>query len=155
MAATNRDAAIDRSIITSRVFDAPREIVFRAWTDPVRIVAWWGPNGFTTTSHEMDVRPGGVWRFTMHGPDGVDYPNHIVYREVVPPERLVYDHGEDSDDPGFHMTVTFVEENGKTTITMDALFATAEERNRVAAEFGAIEGAQQTLRRLAEYLAQA
>jgi uncharacterized protein YndB with AHSA1/START domain len=64
-------SSVDREIITSRVYDAPRELVFKAWTDPKHIARWWGPNGFTTTIHEMDVRPGGAWRFIMHGPDGV------------------------------------------------------------------------------------
>lgn len=69
----------DREIVITRVFDAPREQVFDAWTDSEHVSQWWGPNGFTTTTHEMDVRPGGVWRFIMHGPDGVDYKNRIVY----------------------------------------------------------------------------
>lgn len=105
-------ATSDREIVLTRVLDAPRELVFDAWTDRKHIAQWWGPRGFTTTIHEMDVRPGGVWRFMMHGPDGVDYPNRIVFREVVKPERLVYDHG--SDDPAdpaqFHVTVTFAKQ---------------------------------------------
>ena len=141
----------NREIITSRTFDAPRELVFKMWIDARHIAQWWGPNGFTTATHEMDVRPGGVWRFVMHGPDGVDYPNKIVYEE---PERLVYTHGDDSEGKGeFQTTVTFEEQQGKTILTMRALFATATERDRVIEEFGAIEGAKQTLDRLAEYLA--
>ena len=157
MVTTNNDDAsvAERSIVTTRVFDAPRELVFKAWTDPAHISEWWGPDGFTTITLEIDVRLGGAWRFIMHGPDGVDYPNRIVYTEIVPPERLAYDHGDDSDAPGFHTTVTFVEENGKTTLAMEALFATAAEREHVVREFGAVEGGKQTLRRLAEYLATA
>ena len=68
-----------REIITTRVLDAPRELVWKAWTDPKHVAEWWGPNGFTNTIHEMDVRPDGVWRFIMHGPDGVDYKNEIVF----------------------------------------------------------------------------
>jgi uncharacterized protein YndB with AHSA1/START domain len=75
----------DREIVVTRVFDAPRELVFDAFTDPAHISNWWGPDGFTTTTHEMDVRPGGTWRFVMHGPDGVDYDNIIVYREITSP----------------------------------------------------------------------
>jgi uncharacterized protein YndB with AHSA1/START domain len=100
---SDRDAATqtsDRDLVIERIFDAPRQMVFDAWTDPETIGQWWGPRGFTTTVHEMDVRPGGVWRFTMHGPDGTDYPNRVVYDEVVAPERLVYTHGAD-DDSGF------------------------------------------------------
>ena len=87
-AETSAAGAAAREIVAARVFDAPRELVFDAWTDPEHVAQWWGPNGFTNTIHEMDVRPGGVWRFVMHGPDGVDYNNKIVYIEVVKPERL-------------------------------------------------------------------
>src|SRR3954471_663109 len=80
----------DREIVISRLFDAPRELVWAAWTDPQQVVQWWGPKGFTTTIHEMDVRPGGVMRHTMHGPDGTDYANKSVFKEVVKPERIVY-----------------------------------------------------------------
>ncbi len=83
----------DREIVMTRVFDAPREVVFEMWTDPKHLVHWWGPRGFTTTIQEMDVRPGGLWRKIMHGPDGANYPNHSVFLEVVKPERLVYKHG--------------------------------------------------------------
>jgi uncharacterized protein YndB with AHSA1/START domain len=146
---TQTAATADREIVTSRVLDAPRDLVFKAFTDPKHIVHWWGPNGFTNTIQKMDVRPGGVWEFVMHGPDGVDYPNRIVYVEVKKPERLVYDHGP---APRFHVTVTFEEHRRKTKVTMRALFETAAERDRVVEEFGAIEGAKQTLARLSEYL---
>jgi uncharacterized protein YndB with AHSA1/START domain len=139
-----------RSIFTTRVFDAPRELVFDAWTDAKHISNWWGPRGFTTTTHEMDVRPGGKWLFDMHGPDGTDYPNEVVYLEVVRPERIVYTHGP---VPIFDVTVTFEEEGGKTKMTMRSVFATAESRDQVAEEFGAIEGMHQTLDRLGEELA--
>lgn len=148
----NNDATstADREIITTRVFDAPRELVFMAWTDPKHVSQWWGPRGFTNTIHEMDVRPGGVWRFVMHGPDGVDYKNKIIYIEIVKPERLVYSH---VSGPKFHVTVTFDEQGGKTKLTMRMLFETAAERDKVVKEFGAIEGAKQTLERLNEHLA--
>jgi len=145
----------DREIITVRVFDAPRELVWKAWTELEQIAQWWGPNGFTNTIHEMDVRPGGVWRLMMHGPDGVDYPNKIVFVEVVKPERLVYTHGGDEggDPVQFHVTVTFDDQGGKTRLTMRSLFKSAAERDRVVEEYGAIEGGKQTLSRLAEHLA--
>jgi uncharacterized protein YndB with AHSA1/START domain len=105
----------DREIVISRLIDAPRTRVFDAWTDPEQVVQWWGPRGFTTTTHKMAVKPGGVWRFVMHGPDGRDYQNKITYLEVVPPERLVYKHGGDEDlEPvSFQTTVTFAAEGGK------------------------------------------
>jgi len=146
--------ALDQEIVTTRVFNAPRERVWEAWTDPDRIGKWWGPNGFTTTTHEMDVRPGGVWRFIMHGPDGVDYPNRISYKDVVKPERLVYLHDADDDTPDnprwFVTTVTFDVEGGKTRLTMRARFPNRAAREAVVGY--AIEGAKQTLGRLAEYL---
>jgi uncharacterized protein YndB with AHSA1/START domain len=144
----------DREIVMTREFDAPRELVFAAYTNPEHIPQWWGPRGFTTTIHEMDVKPGGVWRFIMHGPDGTDYDNKIVYSEIVKPERLVYDHGSDKeDDPGkFHVTVTFADEGDRTQLTMRMLFASTEARDAMI-EFGAVEGGNQTLERLAEHLA--
>ena len=149
--------ASDREIVTTRVFDAPRELVFAAWTDPAHAGKWWGPRGFTTTTREMDVRPGGVWRFVMHGPDGTDYQNKIVYVEVARPERLVYQHAGEGDhaDVQFQMTVTFADEGGKTRLTMRAVFPTAEARNHRAEKYGAVEGAKQHLERLAEHLAEA
>ena len=146
----------DREIVITRVFDAPRELVFKAWTDPNHVAHWWGPRGFTTTIHEMDVRPGGVWRLVMHGPDGTDYPNKIIFDEVTAPERLVYTNsGGKKGGPfaQFQNTVTFEEQSGKTKLTMRMLFPSAEARDLVIKEYGAIEGGNQTLGRLAEYLA--
>ena len=145
----------DREIVMTRVFDAPRELVFEAWTDPEQVVQWWGPFGFTTTIHEMEVRPGGVWRFVMHGPDGTDYDNHVVFDEVVKPERLVYRHGggEENDIKEFRVTVNFDEDaGGKTRLTLRLVAESPAERDRMV-EFGALEGGKQTLERLAEHLA--
>lgn len=138
-----------RMIVGTRVFDAPRELVFDAFTDAKHISNWWGPRGFTTTTHEMDVRPGGKWLFVMHGPDGTDYDNEIVYLEVVRPERLTYTHGP---APVFDVVITFEEEGNKTRMTMRSIFASAEVRDQVAEDFGAIEGMNQTLERLQEEL---
>lgn len=142
----------DREIVQSRVYDAPRELVFRAWTDPQHVARWWGPNGFTITTHSMDVRPGGEWRFVMHGPDGTDYPNHITYREVVRPERLAYAHGDGTREH-FQVEITFEEEaERRTRVTMRSVFPTAEARDYVVRVVGAIEGGKQTMARLAEHL---
>jgi uncharacterized protein YndB with AHSA1/START domain len=141
----------DREIVATRLFDAPRELVFQTWTDPKHISNWWGPRGFTTTTHEMDVRPGGAWRHVMHGPDGTDYPNEIVFVEVLKPERLVYDN---VSEPQFRTTVTFAEQGGKTQVTARMLFESAKLRNRVAAEHHAVEGLHQMLERLAEQITQ-
>jgi uncharacterized protein YndB with AHSA1/START domain len=143
----------DREIVTTRVYAAPRERVFGAFVDTENVSRWWGPRGFTTTTHEMDVRPGGVWRHTMHGPDGTDYPNYIVYSEVVRPERLAWQHGTAEGEPVlFHATVTFDEVDGGTRVTLRSVFATAAARDLVVKEHGAVEGAQDTLARLAEFI---
>ncbi len=132
----------------------PRALVWQAWTDPEQVVRWWGPIGFTTTTSQMDVRPGGTWTFVMHGPDGTDYPNHVVFHEVVEPERLAYTHGggEGSEFPDFEVVVTFEDLGGKTRLTMHSTFVSAEIKQRLIDEVGALEGAKQTLERLAEHL---
>jgi len=150
------ETASDRELVFTRVFDAPPEVVFRMWTDPKHVAQWWGPRGFTTTISEMDVRPGGIWRLVMHGPDGVDYRNRIVFLEVVKPERLVYKHEPEagSEPANFQVTVTFAGEGGKTALTMRMLFPSAEARRHVVEKYGAVEGANQTLDRLAERFTQ-
>ena len=148
MAAAASSAA-QNEIVATRVFDAPRELVWRMWTDPRHVVHWWGPNGFTNTIHEMDVRPGGKWNFIMHGPDGTDYTNKVVYKEVVKPSHLSYTH---LSGPVFDAIVDFTEEGGKTRVDMRMVFESAALREKVAAEFGAVEGLNQTMGRLTETL---
>jgi|HubBroStandDraft_2_1064218.scaffolds.fasta_scaffold25910_4 uncharacterized protein YndB with AHSA1/START domain len=150
-------ALADREIVISRVFDAPLEMVWDAWTDPGQVVKWWGPRGFTTTIHEMDVRPGGVWRHTMHGPDGANYPGKSVFAEVVKHKLIVLSHsGGKEGGPGanFKSTWTFKAEGDQTKVTIQMVFDSAEARDRVVREFGAIEGGKQTLARLGEFLAE-
>ena len=156
MPANAASSTADRTITQHRIFDAPQELVWNAWTDPRHVDRWWGPNGFTTTTTEMEVRPGGLWRFTMHGPDGTDWPNLVTFIEVVEPERLVYDHGDGgvSGRPDFHVTVTFTDHAGtRTELTMESVFPTVEAAEAVK-KFGAEELGKQTLARLAEYLLQ-
>ena len=138
-----------------REFDAPRDLVFSAFTDPKHLAQWWGPNGFTTTTSSFDMRPGGVWRFVMHGPDGRDYQNRITYEEVVPPERIVYRHGggDDVEPVQFRQTITFEDLGGRTRIVWRGDFPSAAERDRVIKEYGADKGLVQTMARLAEYVA--
>jgi uncharacterized protein YndB with AHSA1/START domain len=146
----------DREIVITRVVDAPRELVWQAMTDPQHMIHWWGPHGFTNTIEEMDVRPGGVWKHVMHGPDGANYPNKSVFTEVVKPERIVFSHGGRREGgPGtyFDATWTFdVVDTGKTRVTIRMVFPSAADRDFVVKEFGAIEGGKQTLERLAEHL---
>ena len=147
--------SVDREIVITRVFDAPRELVWDAWTDPKHVVRWWGPRGFTTTIHEMDLRPGGVWRLTMHGPDGRDYYNNIVFGEIVPPERLVYRHvpSEGTEPVGHQTIVTFEARGNKTDLTLRLVFDTNEARDYAINAYHAVEGGKQTTGRLADYLA--
>jgi uncharacterized protein YndB with AHSA1/START domain len=143
----------EREIMGTRVFDAPRDLVWTMWTDPNHIAQWWGPRGYRNTIHEMDFRPGGAWNFIMHGPDGQDYQNKIVYVEIVKPERIVYDH---VSGPIFRATVTFEDLDGnKTKVTMGTQFETAALRKKVVEDYGAVEGMHQTLARLGEHLKRA
>jgi uncharacterized protein YndB with AHSA1/START domain len=144
-----------RSIIATRVLDAPRELVWTAWTDPKHLAQWWGPDGFSTTTSAYDLRPGGVWRFVMHGPDGRDYQNRITFDEIVRPERIRYHHGggDDAEPVQFRTTVTFENLAGnRTQLTLHAVFPSATARERVIKQYGADKGAVQTLSRLADYL---
>jgi uncharacterized protein YndB with AHSA1/START domain len=144
-----------RSIIGVREFDAPRDLVFSAFNDPKDLAQWWGPNGFSTTMLSFHMRPGGVWRFVMHGPDGRDYQNRIIYEEIVPPERLVYRHGggDDVEPVQFRQTIIFEDLGGRTCITWRGDFPSAAERDRVIKEYGAAKGLAETLARLSGYVA--
>jgi uncharacterized protein YndB with AHSA1/START domain len=145
----NPSSTADREIILSRVLDAPRELVFDAFTDPAHVAQWWGPDGFSTKVHQMEVKPGGTWRFLFTGPDGTEFPNRITYREVKRPERLVYRHDSDVDDDpkAFEVTVTFEAQGQKTKLTMHSIFPSAQACQHVKS-FGAVELGQQTLAKL-------
>jgi uncharacterized protein YndB with AHSA1/START domain len=143
------------TMVGTREFDAPRALVFSAWTDPKHLAQWWGPHGFTTTTHSFDFRPGGVWRFVMHGPDGRDYQNRVTFEEIVPPERIVYRHGggDDVEPVQFRTTVMLEDLGGHTRVTWRFEFASAAERNRVIKEYGADKGLEQCMARLADFVA--
>jgi uncharacterized protein YndB with AHSA1/START domain len=144
--------AIDRQLLFTRMYEVRPEDVFGMWTDAEHLAKWWGPDGFSITVDEIDVRPGGTWKFTMHGPDGSRYPNTITYREVLPSERLVYDHGEIGDPDFFTSTVTFDEMAGNTVLSMRLNFSDAFSRDLVVEKYHAEEGGHQTLRRLGAVL---
>jgi uncharacterized protein YndB with AHSA1/START domain len=107
-------------VVSTRVFAAARELVYEAFSNPDHLVHWWGPKGFTNTFSEFDLRPGGAWRFVMHGPDGVDYRNATDFVEVVQPERIVFQHLRPVHR--FQMTMTFTEQSGQTKLTWRMLF---------------------------------
>jgi len=137
----------------TRVYDAPVKMVWDAWVDPKQVAQWWGPRGFTLTTKSKDVRAGGTWVYTMHGPDGVDYPNNTVFHEVEKYSRLVYDHGSNGDSPPmFRVTVLFSEVAGKTKMEMTMTLPTAEALV-AAKKIIKDAGGNSTWDRLAEYLA--
>jgi uncharacterized protein YndB with AHSA1/START domain len=137
-------------ILTTRIFDASPALVWQAWTEPEKIVRWWGPEGFTTTIHEMDFREGGKWEFTMHGPDGTDYPNHKIFVEISHLQRLVLLH----DGPPRHsMTITFEPHGAGTKLTMRHLFEDRNAYDLAVIGHGAVEGALQHLANLDAFLA--
>jgi uncharacterized protein YndB with AHSA1/START domain len=109
-------------ILSSRIFHASRERLFTAFSDPTELALWWGPKGFTNTFDEFDFRPDGDWKFTMHGPDGKDYANHTHFIEIVPAERIVYEHIA----PHFCMTITLADEESGTRMTWCMQFPSAE-----------------------------
>lgn len=148
-------ATADRVMTFTRVLEAPRDLVFDAWTRPEHVAQWWGPDGFTTTIEHMDVRPDGDWRFVMHGPDGTDYRNHIVFVDVARPERLVYKHlPEPGTEPvSFEVTVRFTAWADRTEVTMESIFPSAAALDYVVKRYRADEGARQTLGRLAGHVA--
>jgi uncharacterized protein YndB with AHSA1/START domain len=141
----------DREIVMTRVFDAPRSLVFDAYTKPEHLPHWFGPRGWTLPVCEVDLRPGGAWRFVLRGPDGTDMGMSGVYREIAPPERLVSTESFD-DYPGESLnTLVLTEEDGKTTVTTTVLYASKDVRDAVLAT-GMTRGANETYDRLAEYL---
>jgi uncharacterized protein YndB with AHSA1/START domain len=141
----------NREMGITRILKAPRELVWKVWTDPEHIKHWWGPNGFTNSISKMDVRPGGVWEFIMHGPDGTDYKNKHIYKEVVEPEKLVLEH---VTGPRFLMTVTFEEQGNETLVNIHSIFESAEQLQEVIKVFKADEGMRQNVERMEKYINQ-
>jgi uncharacterized protein YndB with AHSA1/START domain len=142
----------DRQVSVTRVLNAPVERAFQAWTDPKHLDAWWGPSGFITKTEALDAKPGGAWRYTMTGADGKVWPNYISYQQVVPNQRLEYDHGTSAEDPAhFHVVVTFTEEAGRTSVTMLSTFPSVEALETVK-KFGAIELGKQSMDKMMSYV---
>ena len=139
-------------IAITRMYDAAVEDVWDAWTDPAQVAQWWGPRGFSLTTHSKDLRPGGTWRYTMHGPDGTDYPNITTYFEVEKHAKLVYDHGASDDRPPlFRVTVRFSAVGARTKMEMTMTLPTPESAKETR-RFIKDAGGNGTWDRLAEYL---
>ena len=148
MAAKNKS----NEIKITRVYDASVKMVWEAWTDPKHVAKWWGPRGFTLTTHSKDLKPGGHWTYTMHGPDGTNYENKTIYYEVEECAKLVYDHGGNDDRPPlFRVTALFKDLKGKTQLEMSMAFPSPEIAEEMV-KFIKQAGGNSTWDRLAEYL---
>ncbi len=145
-----------KEIKFERILDAPIDLVFDVFSDPEHLANWFGPEGFTITTHEMNFREGGKWLFTMHGPDGIDYPNIVKYTKIEAPNLIEFDQGGEDITEGisFHVVITLQEVNSSTHFVQTMVFPSEKILERVIKEFGAIEGAQQTVERLEKLLVQ-
>jgi uncharacterized protein YndB with AHSA1/START domain len=139
----------DRELTITRLLNAPIKLVWKVWTEPEHIAKWWGPNGFTNTVNKMDVKAGGEWDLIMHGPDGTDFKNKSVFREVILHKKIVYEH---TSAPKFTATIDFEEQGKQTFIKWNMLFDTAEEFIQTVKTFKADEGLKQNLVKLEAYL---
>jgi uncharacterized protein YndB with AHSA1/START domain len=147
------NATADREIVISRVIDAPRQLVFEAFTEVRHLSRWWGPEGFSTTTRSFEFRVGGEWDFVMHAPDGTDYQEWISWTEIAPPERIALRHGESPTDPNaFESVLTFEPDSAATRLEMRTVFRTRELRDEAIEKYHAIEGGRQTLNNLAAYV---
>ncbi|HLZ44473.1 MAG TPA: SRPBCC domain-containing protein [Gemmatimonadales bacterium] len=147
-------AATDREIVVTRIIEGPRRIVFDAFTDPERLGRWWGPTGAAITTRSFDFRPGGVWDATIKGPQG-EFPNYVVWKEITPPERIVWMYyGMGKDDPNpVETTLTLAARGDVTEATLRLMFGSKEARE-TALKYHALAGAKLTLERLAAVVAQ-
>ncbi len=144
-----RSNTSDRELLLTRTLNAPVNLVWEAWTKPEHLANWWGPNGFTNTISDMDVKPGGAFNLIMHGPDGTDYDNQSMYMEVVPLKKIVFEH---KTYPHIVFTIDFEAQGDKTLLRWHMLFDSAEILADVARKHGAIEGQKQNVEKLIHYL---
>ena len=137
-----------KELRSTRTFRASIQLMWEVWTDPEHLVNWWGPDGFTNTIHIMDFREGGEWKLTMHGPDGTNYPNRSIFKEIIPFEKIVFEHF----NPHFLTTVLFEAKGEETQIDWTMLFDSAEMRETIIKAHKADEGLKQNIERLGKYL---
>jgi len=146
---TNKSNTHDRELLLQRTLDAPVDLVWEAWTNPEHIANWWGPDGFTNTIHIMDMTTGGEWDLVMHGPDGTNYKNKSIFREIIPQKKIVYEH---ISAPHFTATIEFEDQGEQTHIKWHMLFDTVEQFIQVVKTFKADEGLKQNIAKLNLYL---
>ena len=138
----------NRELRITRTFKASIELMWEVWTDPEHIINWWGPKGFTSTIHNLDFKEGGEWKLTMHGPDGTNYPNRSIFKEIIPFKKIVFEHF----NPHFITTVLFESNGDETNIDWTLIFDTAELRETIVKAHKADEGQKQNIERLEKYL---
>lgn len=141
----------DRELSVQREVPFRRELVWKAMTQPEHIANWWGPDGFRTENMTIDLRVGGVWQFLGIGSDGTPFPNNAIFKEIIPPSKLVFDQG-DGSKMWFEATVTLEETEKGTLITINQIYPTAAFRDEVVTKFGALEGGRQHLAKLEGYI---
>lgn len=144
-----KSSTADREIILSRTLNAPIELVWEVWTDPEHIKNWWGPEGFSSSIQHMDLQSGGEWNLIMHGPDGTDYVNKSIFKEIIPYQKIAYEH---VSNPKFQASIEFEARGDKTRITWHMLFETKEQFIQVVKTFKADEGLKQNIDKLDNYL---
>ena len=144
-----KNSTKDRELLLTRMLNAPIELVWEVWTNPEHLAQWWGPNGFTNTITKMDVQPEGEWDLVMHGPDGTDYKNKSVFKEVILHKKIVYEH---ISGPKFLATIEFDEQGDKTFIKWHMLFESKEQFIQTVKTFKADEGLKQNVEKLDRYL---
>jgi uncharacterized protein YndB with AHSA1/START domain len=137
-----------RELRLTRTIKAPLDLVWEVWTTPKHIVNWWGPAGFTSTIYRMDFSKGGEWNMTLHGPDGTNFPNKSIFMEIIPSQKIVFEHFH----PHFITTVEFSGKGKETTIGWSLLFDTADMFNIIVKAHKADEGQKQNLDKLEQYL---
>ena len=143
-----KSSTADRELYIERLLHAPVDLVWEVFTKPEHIANWWGPNGFTNTIYKMDVRAGGEWDFMMHGPDGKDYKNRAVYQEIIPLQKIVFDHFA----PNFTTTIEFEDMGDNTYLKWHMLFETAELFEAVVKAHKADKGLEENIVKLNAYL---
>jgi uncharacterized protein YndB with AHSA1/START domain len=146
---SKKSSTHDRELIVTRTLNAPVELVWEVWTMPEHIANWWGPNGFTNTITKMDFIPGGEWNLVMHGPDGTDYKNKSIFKEIVPFKKIVYEH---VSGPKFIATIDFEKQGNQTFIRWHMLFETVELYIQTVKTFKADQGLKQNIEKLNAYL---
>jgi uncharacterized protein YndB with AHSA1/START domain len=139
----------DRELIITKTLNAPVALVWEVWTKPEHIAQWWGPNGFTTSIQVMNIEPGGKWDLVMHGPDGKEYENSSLFKEIIPFKKIVYEH---ISNPHFTATILFEEQGEQTKITWHMLFDTVEQFLGVVKTYKADKGLEQNIEKLGVYL---